>query len=313
MNTQDFGNIFEKEWSLYRKMRESVRKGEPKAHLKSKVRFGTLFDGGVKKGEIRLLADSVPPRLALVKDESEVDSWEVVPLSDFTVPANEGEALVGNRVYQFWNVRSLPKSRVARSWIVDVVNKSELSEIGKFFNHVMHGRRLPKSLSCRVGRSSKGSEASRLEYECEFILSDDSFDYVIRDPVVVDGEVFRAIPYRYAADDHESPKQSCLICNEEYSTCTLERPFVSLRNDVDPGTLVFSLSKAIPRKWHVGKNARVTLHDRVTTRQIGEGRIDMRKREVIIDQFDGLEGLQRPVERASDAVILISTPRHRRK
>lgn len=301
MRTKDYRTIFQKEWSIYRRDHQSVE-----VNSLQSVHFGTRFDGGVKKGEIRLFADSVPPRMALVHETEGVDSWQVVPVSEFTVPANDCEALVGNRVYQFWNSKPLPKALVARSWIVAVLTDEERKEVDSFYRHAVDGEPLPKTLLPQLGQTASGIDATRLEYEREFVLTDESFDYEVREPVVVDPIVFKNIPFRYAAEDPESQQQSCIICNEDYFSCTLDQPFVSLRKDADPGTLVFSWDRPFPKKWRVRRNARVTLHDRASKRQIGEGRIDMKKREIVIDRFDGLEGLSNPVKKACDAVIVLS-------
>lgn len=304
MRAVKYKEIFEKEWSLYRKNHPVGEKA-----LMQKVRFGTLFDGGVQAGEIRLFADAVPPRMGFVREAEGGGDWQVIPISEFTVPANDGEALVGARVYQFWNARALPKSLVSRSWVVSVLSKAERNEVESFYLHQAEGRKLPKRLAMQLGPEVTSFDARRLEYECEFVMSEASFDYVVRPPVVIDPLVFVNIPIAYAADDPESKRQSCMVCNEDYFSCTLDKPFVSLRKDTDPGVLVFSWSKPFPKAWHVGKKTRVTLHDRASRRQIGEGRINLRSKEVVIDRFDGLETLEHPVEKACDAVIVLTTPK----
>lgn len=309
MKQKNYKTVFEKEWAIYRADRSvSVRGNQMRS-----VRFGTRFDGGVKTGEIRLFADSVPPRMALVLASEGPRDWMVVPISDFTVPATSDEALVGNRVYQFWNAKSLPRALVSRSWIVSVLSREECDEVDQFYRAVNNGEPLPKGMRAQVGLDSTGVDLVRLEYEREFVLSEESFDYQVRDPVIL--TEINAVAMRqfsedmaYAADDpgSTSQKQSCIICNSAYLSCELELPFVALRKDADPGVLVFSWKGTLPKEWKVGRRTRVTLHDRVTRRQIGEGRINLRKKEIVVDQFDGLEGLDNPVKRASDAVIVLS-------
>lgn len=309
MNQKNYKVVFEKEWSVYRANCTVSARG---MQMRS-VRFGTRFDGGVKVGEIRLFADSVPPRMALIVAPDGPRDWMVVPVSEFTVPANSEEALVGNRVYQFWNAKPLPRALVSRSWIVSALSQEERDEVDQFYRAINDGEVLSKGMKMQVGPEPTGVDLVRLEYEREFVLSQESFDYLVRDPVVLPPDViktFDQVPMvvAYAAEDAESTsqRQSCIICNSSYLSCELEFPFVALRKDADPGVLVFSWKGTLPKDWKVGRRTRVTLHDRVTRRQIGEGRINLRKKEIVVDQFDGLEGLDNPVKRASDAVIVLS-------
>ena len=308
MKKMAFKDVFAKEWALYRKEYPAKREG---VESLPKVRFGTIFDGGVKKGEVRLFADAVPPRMALVYEEDGPGSLQVIPVSEFTVPANDTEALIGNKIYQFWNVVSLPRSLVARSWVVSILTEEESKEINVFYKYVIEGKKLPKKFCLQIGGASTGIDRTRLEYEREFVLSDESFDHKVRDPVKIGigsmvWRVFDEIVSNYAADDPESDRQSFIVCNKDYLSCSLDKPFVSLRKDADPGVLVFSWAGRIPKEWHITRNTRVTLHDRKTRQQIGEGEIDVKKKEIVIDCFDGLESLESPVSKACDAVIVLS-------
>lgn len=87
------------------------------------------FESDVKVGELRIFADLERPVVALIVEDLGVFGFRVIPVSDFTAVSCEGEKRFGERVYQFWNVCSVPRSFASRSWVVASLPPSEFELI----------------------------------------------------------------------------------------------------------------------------------------------------------------------------------------
>ena len=87
------------------------------------------FDGEVKVGELRIFADLARPVVALIAEDRGAFGFRIIPVSDFTNVSCEGEKIIGDRVYQFWNTCNVPRSFAVRSWLVATLPHSEFSLI----------------------------------------------------------------------------------------------------------------------------------------------------------------------------------------
>ena len=105
--------VFKKEWELY-----TAAGSRPQFRGLEKRVWPKGFDGPVKVGEIRVFADMNRPFVALILESRGAVGYRLVPVSPFTVPASSREMLVGERVFQLWNVCTAAKSFVERSWLV---------------------------------------------------------------------------------------------------------------------------------------------------------------------------------------------------
>ena len=120
----------------------------------------------VTPGDIRLFADVFPPRSGLFYKKHPSGLWIVIPLPDrsFTVPASTEEALVGDKVYQFWNEILLPDSIARRSYFEAHLSNEELSAIGAVLCHLRAGYPIPKNLPIAFGEPITRPDDPRLDY-----------------------------------------------------------------------------------------------------------------------------------------------------
>ncbi len=87
------------------------------------------FDSEVKVGELRIFADLERPVVALIAEDRGAFGFRIIPVSDFTSVSCEGEQLVGERVYQYWNACNVPLSFASRSWLVATLSPEELESV----------------------------------------------------------------------------------------------------------------------------------------------------------------------------------------
>ena len=87
------------------------------------------FDPEVKVGQIRVFADAKEPLVALILESRGLAGFRIVPVSPYRVPANDREIVVGERVFQLWNVCTLPRGFVERSWIADTLAAEDVGRI----------------------------------------------------------------------------------------------------------------------------------------------------------------------------------------
>ena len=87
------------------------------------------FDAEVKVGEVRVFADTKEPLVALVLESRGLAGFRIVPVSPYRVPANDTEIVVGERVFQLWNVCTAAKGFVERSWIADTLSAEDLARV----------------------------------------------------------------------------------------------------------------------------------------------------------------------------------------
>ena len=115
------------------------------------------FDAEIKSGQIRIFADTKEPLVALILESRGLAGFRIVPLSPYRVPANDREIVIGERVFQLWNVCTAPKGLVERSWVADTLSAADVGRI-------------------REAVAEKGSLPAKLgEYERRHLVSVGSF------------------------------------------------------------------------------------------------------------------------------------------
>lgn len=115
------------------------------------------FDSEVKVGEVRVFADTKEPLVALVLKSRGIAGFRIVPVSPYRVPANDREVVVGERVFQLWNVCTVSRGFAVRSWVADTLSAEDVGRI-------------------RAAVAEKGSLPAKLgEYERRNLVSVGSF------------------------------------------------------------------------------------------------------------------------------------------
>ena len=87
------------------------------------------FDPNVKVGEVRVFADTKEPLVALILESRGLAGFRIVPVSPYRVPANDREIVIGERVFQLWNVCTVAKGFAARSWVADTLSAADVGRI----------------------------------------------------------------------------------------------------------------------------------------------------------------------------------------
>ena len=64
----------------------------------------------------------------------------------------------------------------------------------------------------------------------------------------------------------------------------------------------------MPEEWNVEDGAFVSIHERMTRKQIGTGRISLADKEILIDDFSGLDALSKPIESTAELVLVVTSP-----
>ena len=154
--------VFKKEWELY-----TAAGSRPQFRGLEKRVWPKGFDGPVKVGEIRIFADMNRPFVALVVEDRGKVGYRIVPVSPFTVPASSREMLVGERVFQLWNVCTAAKSFAERSWLVATLEPDDVAEIAAAVAAVPSGAR--------------SEDATAREYERAFAVSGGNFRGLLAD------------------------------------------------------------------------------------------------------------------------------------
>jgi hypothetical protein len=166
------------EWRIDRLLREdgpgrsATGSQGPQAASKAS---GLLYDvKPVRVGQIRLFhpftdETAVRPRYVAVLKENGDGSWLAAPFSRFAEPAVPGEWKTGRdvpvlRSLCIWNARSLPDSVLARSWDVDRMTISRITQAVAIHKLLAEGKELSRPLSRRVGPPLVHPLDPRIEY-----------------------------------------------------------------------------------------------------------------------------------------------------
>ena len=286
------------------------------------IRIDKKFSDAVQPGEIRLFADVCPPRSGLFYKCLSNGEWLVIPLSEpsFTVPASNQEALIGDNVYQFWNEIRLPDFLARRSYFEGRLTDEEIIAVRAVLLHLHIGVPMPKGLPVAFGEPVIKKNDKRLSYFRRFQLTQADFDLnLIWRVQPISKKITDGLPLALAAADgsdspvfiiyREGEPDRRGTFSEDYRTCRLAIPFASFGAGLKPKVLKFKEVGALPEDWNVTEGAFVSIHERTTRKQIGSGRIDLTKNEIVINDFTGSEKLATPVKSTADIVLVIVNPK----
>jgi len=285
-----FLTAFLKEWEIY----NGDRNGETS---NSEPLTTGEFDLPLKAGELRLFGESERTLVGLLYKKVE-SGWIVLPTSCFSVPATEQEIIIGNRVYQLWNLFSASDKFAEKSWLVDTVSDADRKDLCEALLHVMVGDPMREDLQNCTGLPIRSIEDPRLDYERAYAtglmfqsIQDEESDRVevgVLDlPVgffkrMVDEE----IPYRLAAaTDSDSSFMLLLDGNSEADIrkrcveCNLVTTFRSINPDDDPYSYVFKPKSEIKG---IQSNIAVQARNRDTLEVVGEGVLEAASGEIVI-------------------------------
>ena len=287
------------------------------------IRADKRFHDNVEPGDLRLFADVFPPRSGLFYKRHPSGLWIVIPLSDrsFTVPASNEEALVGERVYQFWNELALPDRYAVRSYFMAHLPNVEMSAIGAVLCHLRVGEPMPKGLQVAFGGPITKPDDPRLEYFKAFRLRLSDFTPALNFRVCriqVPAKVVERLPKLKTAADVYSDSPVFVVCrkgapgkrgtfSDDYRTCRLAIPFERFGAGLEPKVLTFKGLSDLPGEWNIVDGAFVSIHEKKSRKQIGFGRFDLGGNKIVIDDFSGLETLSNPIESTSDIVLVVTT------
>ena len=285
-----FLTAFLKEWEIY----NGDRNGETS---NSEPLTTGEFDLPLKAGELRLFGESERPLVGLLYKKVE-SGWIVLPTSCFSVPATEQEIIIGNRVYQLWNLFSASDKFAEKSWLVDTVSDADRKDLCEALLHVMVGDPIREDLHDCMGVPISSIEDPRLVYEREFatgvmlqsIQSEESGNVKVG---VLDlpldffkRMVAEEVPYRLAAaTDSDSSFMLVLDGNSEEDIrktcveCDLVTIFRSINPDDDPYVYVFK-----PKTGIKGINGDVVVQarNRDTLEIVGDGVFEADSGEIVI-------------------------------
>lgn len=245
------------------------------------------FDVPVKAGELRIFADCDRPLTGLLYKQVD-DSWIVVPVSEFSVPATEQEILIGTRVYQLWNSFTAPSAFVERSWVVDNIPMSEMTDLNAALLHVMVGDPISEDLVNCTGLPITSLEDPRLEYERKSVVpAIDAEQCRAKHGILYASPEFwrericqrrdQAMKDRMAAKTIDDKKAMVLRLEDNsreafanaYAECELLTPF---RPTSKSYNLKFRMT--VPDDWKNCKNVAVVVRNADTGELIGEGKLD---------------------------------------
>lgn len=320
-----FRDVFLKEWRLYVEDDSSSLEDEQTATLKvSSGKRSPDFDPNPRAGELRLFALDGSPLLALLYKEMD-DSWIVLPVSEFTVPATEQEILLGNRVYQLWNSFTAPKAFAKKSWLVDSLLKRDMADLCEALLHVLVGDPIRDDLKALTGLPITSVEDPRLNYEREFAAGpivqklhmdtqQKTFETVGR--LRLSREFFmktfnEEIPYRLAAatdgdssfmlilegTSDEDIRKTCIECDLTFQ-------FLSINPDDDPHDYVFQ-PHSLPDGWKSRGDIPVQARNRETLELVGEGVLEAESGEIVITTTGKVKDA---IEKPEQLVLVMARP-----
>jgi len=135
------------------------------------------FDAELEEGQIRLMPArgyEEPLVLLLLKQWTESD-YLVAPFTAIGVPATPTELkLRDHMLYSslcLWNVRTLPNSVLADSWIVDECSELEMQDARSILQVALLGEDVPEQLLGKTGAPIFRSEDPRIDYQDQYLES----------------------------------------------------------------------------------------------------------------------------------------------
>ena len=280
-NTREkFLAVFMEEWMMH-------VEGERDNNGATAEGLGDKFDAPVKAGELRIFADEERPIVGLLYKQVG-DSWIIVPVSEFSVPATEQEILLGKRVYQLWNSFTASSTFVERSWVVDDISMSDMKDLNTALLYVMVGDPISEDLVNCIGLPITSLEDPRLEYEREFVVpAIDAEQCRAKHGILYASPEFwrericqrrdQAMQDRMAAQTIDDKKAVVLRLEDNspeafanaYAECELLTPF---RPTSKSYNLKFRMT--VPVAWKNCKDVAVVVRNADTGALIGEGELD---------------------------------------
>jgi hypothetical protein len=130
-----------------------------------------------EEGQIRLLSpdicpDSCLPLYVAVLRLWDDDSFLIAPYGRFSEPGTTGELLTGRdapslRVLSLWNVHTVSRTALLRSWFIDCLSAVEMADAWEVFRHVALGADLQTPLLERTGPPILRPDDPRIQYQNE--------------------------------------------------------------------------------------------------------------------------------------------------
>jgi len=128
------------------------------------------YDKNICQGQVRVLSNEGLHRAILVlilkewdKDDKE-NQWLITPLSPYSLPAFSGELLIGSKVFQVWNSRTVSYEQLKGSSTIDDVSQSTLDDVWDLFRGLFIGE---VTQSSEVGLPIMSEDINRIVYQQE--------------------------------------------------------------------------------------------------------------------------------------------------
>jgi len=133
------------------------------------------FDSQLVEGQIRLMpahGEEEPLLLLLIKPWNEAD-YLVAPFTAIGEPATPTELkLRDHMLYSslcLWNTRTLPRTLLSESWVVDECDESEMADVHAILEVAMLGSDVPEHLLEKTGAPIFRSEDPRIDYQDQYL------------------------------------------------------------------------------------------------------------------------------------------------
>ena len=313
-------DCFLKEWALY-------VKDVPQSHVAYryvKAQGLAVSPEKLKIGQVRLLADIEPSLMVYVYRKVGTGFlWEIIPLSSFHFPATSGEALIGTRVYQFWNQQRVPHTLLSRSFAVDDVSCEERREIRQVQKYMEKGCPLPEYLKPAIGAPVRADQDVRLRYLEDFSIDEDTFRNVTETNGFADltrliiSRAFSGYEDAAAAADVEGDYTAAVMADRfprnakdfkrQYVDCELKSQFLSLLpGERGERPLVYTWDGETPERW---RDSPVAAYIARTGELFGTGAMNVKTRRIVIDDFSMSDGVSVPLEKASELRLVMVPPK----
>ena len=137
------------------------------------------YDKGVAPGQIRILSkrfteDPLIVPYVVVLEEWEDEMWLVAPFSQYATPATPGEMssginLLGQKVIQAWNARTVQESLIEMSFLYGELDESVVREAAELFRNQLASTKLPEGFSALRGPAVVMDADPRRDYIAETI------------------------------------------------------------------------------------------------------------------------------------------------
>ena len=308
-------DAFRKEWVLY--LDDVPRSGNVYKFVKA---ADGDFRPAPKSGQIRLLADVERPLLVyLQQTKASSFLWDVIPLSPFHFPATSGEALVGKRVYQFWNRQDVSSIHIDRSFLVEEVPADERREIVAMAAHVENGADVADCLKPAIGEVVRRNDDTRLRYLHDFAVEPETFRSAERGRAFVRLTrkalwlAFAEHEFAAAAAGVENDYTAAVVAKRfpknakdfkrQYVECELKSQFLSLLpGERGERPLVYTWEGETPDGW---RDSAVAAYVAKTGELFATGFLDIGLKRIVINDFSVSGGVSVPLEMASDLRLVI--------